>query len=150
MSVRSNRSLPLTLRRSIFVWLLFAAGIGSAISAPQLITQAGTAKTGQSGFDIKSKATAVMLNRQAMAKLKVSDELEISLPNATRYTVVFDRTENHGGEMRSSVGYLKDFGKDFRVILTSGSGGTFGSIRTPEPNAETKRTAARWSGVTAK
>jgi hypothetical protein len=89
-------------------------------------------KNTRSQFDIKSAATPIQLNRAALAKLQKLDEFDFVFPNGSRHTVVFDRIDEHGDGIHSSVGYLRDHGKDFRVIITSGPDGSFGSIRTPE------------------
>ena len=124
--------LIVTLTRTGLFALAFAASIAGAGAAPSLMTPIMGAKNVRSQFDIKSEPTPIMLNRAALAKLKIQDEFEFALPNATRQIIIFDRIEDHGGGIRSSVGYLKDHGKDFRVIITSGPSGSFGSIRTPD------------------
>ena len=122
----------LAFARTFLLSLALATGMTAAMSAPSLMTLNAAGKNARSQFDIKSAATPVQLNRAAMAKLRTLDELEFILPNGISHLIVFDRIEDHGGDIRSSVGYLKNFGKDFRVILTTGPSGTFGSIRTPE------------------
>ena len=121
-----------TLARMFGIALLLATAIGSATAAPSLMTSIIGVNKARTPFDIKSEATPVMLNRAALAKLQQQDEFEVVLPNATRHLIIFDRIEDHGGGIRSSVGYLKEYGKDFRVIITTGPSGTFGSIRTPD------------------
>ncbi|MBL8524949.1 MAG: Ig-like domain repeat protein [Betaproteobacteria bacterium] len=74
----------------------------------------------------------IALNRAAMARLANNDEMELTLPNGVREQIIFDRIEDHGGGIRSSIGYLKDKGKDYRVLITSGPNGSFGSIRTAD------------------
>ena len=117
----------------MLVWLLaLLTGAGTAFAATSLMTPVTGTKALRSNFDIKSQATPVTMSRATLGSLKRGAELDLSLPNGTRHLVVFDRIEDHGGAIRSSVGYLKAHGKDFRVIITTGPGGAFGSIRTPE------------------
>ncbi len=111
----------------VFSETAFAA---QSIFAPDASTTSKNAP--RSKFDIKSKATSILLSRELMNDLKGNEEHEFVFPNETRHVVVFDRIEDHGGGIRSSVGYLKEHGKDYRVIITTGPGGAFGSIRTPE------------------
>jgi hypothetical protein len=113
-----------------FAAFVMPARVQAAVSP--MFTPVATGKVARQQFDVKSAASPIVINRAALARLAVQDELEFVLPNATRYTVVFDRIEDHGGGIQSSVGYLKGRGKDFRVIITSGPSGTFGAITTPE------------------
>ncbi len=78
----------------------------------------------------KSAARAIAIDRMTLDTLAVGGERSIELPGGPA-TIVFDRIDRHGAGIQSSVGYLKDLGKEYRVILTTGPGGTFGSIRTP-------------------
>lgn len=125
-------ALSRTVALTIALALALVASMGNALAAPSLMTPSFAAKVAAPQFDIKSQATPVMLNRAALAYLQKQDELEFLLPDSTRYMIVFDRIDDHGSDIRSSVGYLRDYGKDYRVILTTGPSGTFGSIRTPE------------------
>lgn len=118
--------------RALVLSLAILTGAGTASAAASFMTPVNGTKAVRSQFDIKSKPAPVMLSRATLGSLKNADELELILPNATRHMVIFDRVEDHGGGIRSSVGYLKEHGKDYRVIITTGPGGAFGSIRTPD------------------
>ncbi|MBL0125820.1 MAG: hypothetical protein IPP88_25250 [Betaproteobacteria bacterium] len=118
--------------RTLVLSLAILTGAGTASAAASFMTPVNGTKAVRSQFDIKSKPAPVMLSRATLGSLKNADELELILPNATRHMVIFDRVEDHGGGIRSSVGYLKEHGKDYRVIITTGPGGAFGSIRTPD------------------
>lgn len=78
----------------------------------------------------KSQALPIQLNSSQMFDLPILGEIEINLPTAT-YTAVFERSEQHGDGIATWIGYLKKFGKDYRVIITRGPSGSFGSIRSP-------------------
>ena len=131
ISFFADRSM--TLARTLMLVLALGTNITSAISAPSLMTPGVAGNAARTRFDIKSAAMPILLNRAALDNLQRQDEFELVLPNATRHMIVFDRIEDHGG-IRSSVGFLKDFGKDYRVIITTGPTGSFGSIRTPDTN----------------
>ncbi|MDP2827051.1 MAG: M12 family metallo-peptidase [Sulfuricellaceae bacterium] len=78
-------------------------------------------------------ATPVMLNIADLASLTPNAEVNFTLPgNRGSYTVVYERMEASPGGNISWIGYLKPFGKNFRAILTSGPGGAYGRILTPE------------------
>lgn len=124
--------LSLAVARLPLMALVCGAVMNSAFAAPSLMTPAAGATSARTQFDIKSEAMPIMLNRVALERLQKQDEFELVLPNATRHMIVFDRIEEHGGGMRSSVGYLKGLGTDYRAIITTGPSGTFGSIRTPD------------------
>ena len=128
-------------KKVLAAWsLAIAMGVpATSFAAAPLISPLVSAKSAEaeskalrSAFNIKSKPSPVALSRATVNSLKQDDEHELVFPNATRHVVVFDRIEDHGGGIRSSVGYVKSHGKDYRVIITTGPGGTFGSIRTPE------------------
>ena len=124
--------LRVTFARTLAVALLLATAMSSALAATTLMTPITTAKSARAPFDLKSEVTPVLLNRAALARLEKNAEIELSLPNATQHVIVFDRFEDHGSGIRSSIGYLKEFGNNFRVIITTGPTGAFGSIRTPQ------------------
>ncbi|MEP7156726.1 MAG: M12 family metallo-peptidase, partial [Betaproteobacteria bacterium] len=105
-----------------------------ARAAAPLMAPINGAKNVSSKFDIRSKPAVVAINRAALAALRTNDEVQFTMPDGTQYSVLFDRIEDHGGGIRSTVGYLKQYGKDFRVIITTGPDGTFGSILTPAAN----------------
>ena len=103
-----------------------------AFAAASLISPSAIETVKQTRFDVKSEARAVQFNRRALSEMQKQDELELALPNGSRHVVVFDRIDDHGGGIRSSIGFIKGQSNDYRVILTTGPGGTYGSIRTPE------------------
>ncbi len=128
-------TLRVIFARTLAIALLFATAMSSTLAANaavSLMTPITISKSARAQFDIKSEATPVLLNRAALTRLKKNDEIELTLPNATRHVIMFDRFEDHGNGIRSSIGYLKEFGNNYRVIITTGPDGTFGSIRTPD------------------
>lgn len=78
-------------------------------------------------------ATPVKLNVMELAALSLNNEANFTLPgNRGSYPIVYERTEVAPGNNITWIGYLKPFGKNFRAILTSGPGGAYGRILTPE------------------
>ena len=134
---------PLIVTQILFFALALVISGRNAFAAQNLLTPIIGGNVASPQFEIKSAPTPIMLNRAAMDDLKKNDEFEFVLPNATRHLIVFDRIEDHGGGMRSSVGYLKNLGKDFRTIITTGPGGTFPYHRPPIQRARRFRTGPR-------
>lgn len=74
----------------------------------------------------------IRFNTNALASLPPQGEVQLSLPNGNTYTLVYERSVAHESGNTTWIGYLKNFGNDFRVIITSGSGGSsVGRIQTP-------------------
>ena len=132
MSFTPNRASIACLSLAMF---LLGAAIPARAANPAMAPVA-TGKISKQLFNVKSAATPVNINRGALARLARQDEMDFTMPDGKTYAVVFDRLEDHGGGIHSSIGYLKAHGKDFRVIITAGPSGTFGSIRTPETTFE--------------
>ena len=130
--LRAHRRPPflspaLWLLAALFATLI-AAPAESAV--PSLIGAAPVKRQVRPAFDVKSEALPIALNRAALAAARANDEMELALPDGTREMVVFDRIEDHGGGIKTSVGYVKALGRDYRVLITTGPSGSFGSIRT--------------------
>ena len=77
------------------------------------------------------KGMPVQFNAAAMQNVRSGGEVDITLPNAARYAIVFELAQTHNGGITSWTGYLKEYGKRFRAIITSGPAGTYASIQTP-------------------
>jgi len=63
--------------------------------------------------------------------MRAGDEATIELPSGTRYSVTYDHTESAyaGGEVW--VGYVRGYGKDYPVLISTYAGAVNGSIVTP-------------------
>ncbi|MES2934906.1 MAG: Ig-like domain repeat protein [Pseudomonadota bacterium] len=78
-----------------------------------------------------SPAAVVQFNSAEMHRLAPASEVELTLPNG-KHTIIFERAEQLSGGNANWVGYLKNHGKDYRVLITSGPSGSFGTIKTPD------------------
>jgi len=74
---------------------------------------------------------AMSLNPNAF-NMAPGSSATLSIPGRAAYQIVFERIEFHASGNRTWVGFLKDHGDDFRVFLTTGVGGSSGSINTPD------------------
>ena len=77
------------------------------------------------------RGTPVQFNAAAMQNVRSGGEVDFTLPSAARYTIVFELAQSHGGDITSWTGYLKDYGKRYRALITAGPEGTFARIETP-------------------
>ncbi len=80
---------------------------------------------------ITTQATRVQFNAAQMQHVRSGGEMDFTLPNARRYTIVVELAQTHGDGIASWTGYLKDHGKNYRAIITAGPAGTYASIQTP-------------------
>ena len=117
-----------------FLFLIGTLLAGAAWSAPpQLLTftkQAAVA-AGAPARDVIARARPARFNASAMFALPRGAEVELALPDGSRHPFVFEMQQSHGGGVRSWIGRHRDFGKDYRAIVTSGPAGTFAVFNTP-------------------
>lgn len=76
-------------------------------------------------------AHPVTFNLVALSSLEPGDEVALSVPDHGDYRVTYDGTDAGAGNTSTWVGHLKDYGSEFRVIITSGPDGSMGNILTP-------------------
>lgn len=76
-------------------------------------------------------AWPVQFNAAALARLPLNGEATLSLPGAGDFRVVHDNELAGDLGATTFVGYLKDFGDDFRVTVTYSPAGAQGQILTP-------------------
>ncbi len=74
---------------------------------------------------------AVRFNR-AIADLPPSAKARFSLPRGVSYELVYDSRQDHPSGNVTWSGYLKDYGDDYRAVITFGSEGVSGRILTPD------------------
>lgn len=127
----------------IFCLLALCAISAATAAAPvEMITPIATAKF-RSAADpaalemaqpagIKTGTMPVVFNTNALHTLEVGDEAMLSLPNGKQYALTKLNQTSYPDGSRSWVGYLRDYGKQYLVIATTGEGGTFASITTPD------------------
>jgi hypothetical protein len=73
----------------------------------------------------------VAVDLVGLSDVPVGGDTELTLPEVGTFTLVHDNTL--AGDLGAStfVGYLKDYGDDFRVLITSSPTGSIGSILSP-------------------
>lgn len=76
-------------------------------------------------------AYPVEVNAAALANVPLHGEVNVLLPGAGDFRVVHDGTLPGDLGATTFVGYLKDFGDDFRMIVTYSPSGAQGQIMTP-------------------
>lgn len=70
-------------------------------------------------------------NAAALARVPLKGEVEVTLPGAGKFHVIHDNTLTGDLGATTFVGYLKDFGNDFRMVVTYSPAGAQGQISTP-------------------
>ena len=73
----------------------------------------------------------VRLNR-AIADLPLRAKARFSLPFGVSYELVYDGRQDHPSGNVTWSGYLKEYGDDYRAVITFGEEGTSGRILTPD------------------
>lgn len=76
-------------------------------------------------------ASPVSVNAAGLFAMSVNEQAKLTLPNELPLIVTHDRVEKHPSGNQTWIGYLRDFGKDYRVIITTGDSGSFGRIVLP-------------------
>ena len=73
----------------------------------------------------------VEFNAAALSQVPLAGEVDVSLPGAGNFRVVHDNTLAGDLGATTFVGYLKDYGNDFRMVVTYSASGAQGQISTP-------------------
>jgi len=73
----------------------------------------------------------IEFNAAALAKIPLNSEVKLTLPGNGEYRIVHDATLTGSLGASTFVGYLKDFGDDFRMIVTYSPTSAQGRILTP-------------------
>ncbi|QJR12850.1 hypothetical protein DSM104443_03944 [Usitatibacter rugosus] len=100
--------------------------------APQMVSAAPATKAQRASSSLRSEAHPVKFNATSMKALKHLAEFEVTLPSGAANTFVLDLSQDHGGGISSFVGHHRDLGVNYRAVVTSGPGGTFAFISTPQ------------------
>ena len=87
-------------------------------------------KTAQSAL-VGVGRQAVQFNR-TLNKMPLQGTARFSMTRGGSYDVVFDRRIDHPSGNVTWVGSLKNYGDDYRAMITFGEGGVSGRIVTPE------------------
>ena len=72
------------------------------------------------------------VDAQAALALPIGGEASITLPRLGTLAVVHDRDEKHLDGDVTWVGHFRDYGTDYRVLITSGPKGLAGRISSPD------------------
>lgn len=102
-----------------------SAGQGGKISA-----------AGTRGKSPAKVAYPVSFNTVSMADLKAGDEVALDVAGKGTYPVIYDTTQANDSGSTTWIGHLKDYGDDFRVLITTGPEGSVGNILTPSGELE--------------
>ncbi len=130
--------------------LIAALGLALAMSGlPALAAESGSPATAaDSAVELFSSApsagvqamrghragvgrNAVRLNR-AIVNLPLQAKARFSLPRGVTYELVYDGRQDHPSGNVTWSGYLKDYGDDYRAVITFGDQGASGRILTPD------------------
>jgi hypothetical protein len=88
--------------------------------------------TSRASHSVNSSAQrSVALDAVAFNSMQPGDEASISAPDNVDYTVVFERAASGYGGGKVWVGYLRDFGKHYPVLISLYADRVDGSIATP-------------------
>jgi hypothetical protein len=75
--------------------------------------------------------TSVSINTSDLFALTALSSASLNLPGRPSIPVIHDRVETHHSGNKTWIGYLENFGKNFRVLITTGPAGTSGRITLP-------------------
>ncbi len=127
----AQRTLLTRCRPTLVALALAAAGLPAvaAESSPELFlpeaTGRQTLQAGQAGRE------AIRFN-QTLNRLPQGSTAQFSLPRGVSYKLVFDHSIDHPSGNVTWIGHLKDYGDDYRAVITSGEGGVSGRVLTPD------------------
>jgi len=146
-STMISKSIAMIVHRWLgILLLLWLAGCGSQTSpvTPQSVTPSQAPMTlfvsPLDKLTVLPRAVAaypsqstrfVVLNINAL-DIPLHQDVELTTPDNISYTSIFERRTQHTNGDVSLIGYLRDFGQSYRVMLTSGAAGMFGQVQTPD------------------
>src|SRR5688572_19395535 len=125
--------MPRPFCRLISRLLLAAVALAAplAFAKPPMVLPYDGPRGEQPRADFQSEGHAVKFNLGAIRGLKPGDEVELTLPDGTVHTIVFDKLQDHEPGITSFIGYYQGTPDRLRTVITTGPGGSFGVIRTP-------------------
>ena len=101
-------------------------------SIPQALLVHKLDPNSQSGRNKPAEVSyPVDFNAAALSSVPLNGEVEVSLPGAGSFRVVHDNTLPGDMGATTFVGYLKDFGNDYRMVVTYSPSGAQGQVLTP-------------------
>ena len=127
VSLSFKTSLPASALAAFLCFFLLSA----KASPPALLVSAG-AMPAAGAPPGTGDSTPVAFNAQAALALPIGGEASITLPRLGTLAVVHDRDEKHLDGDVTWVGHFRDYGTDYRVLITSGPKGLAGRISSPD------------------
>ncbi len=100
-----------------------------------IFTVAKNTTNGRKSFPGETAAKVahpISLNLAELVNVAPNSEVALNLPGVGRMSVVFERSEATESGNTNWIGYLRDWGTDYRIIMTYGVDGAFGRILTPD------------------
>ncbi len=123
--------LPRRLLAYASVALATLIGFPAAAAGPQLLRPSTLAAPKAGAPKVAVPGIPVEFNAREMLALRHGDEVQLTLPNGVTHDYIFELAQRHGGDVASWVGRHKELGKEHRVIITNGPGGSYGILSTP-------------------
>lgn len=71
------------------------------------------------------------LDYHKLLTAKPNTEMTLNLPEIGKTALVYEKSEQTESGNTNFIGYLRDYGTDYRAIVTYGTGGAVGKISTP-------------------
>ncbi len=121
-----------------------AGETGTLAGLPRLLQARDAAPGSTQGAKVSSAGTQrpakvaypVDFNVVPMSNLTAGDEVALDVTGKGTYPVVYEGTQANDSGSTTWVGHLKDYGDDFRVLITTGPEGSVGNILTPSGELE--------------
>jgi hypothetical protein len=105
----------------------------AAVAAPPLLVpHEGPVAKAEGPRPFKSEGRRVHFNLHGLQDLRPGDEVELRLPDGKVHALVFDVLKDEGNGIVTWVGHHKGSTDKLRAIVTTGPGGSFGRIVTPD------------------
>ncbi len=125
-------SLPARMARLLALALALAI-LPAAAAVPQLLRPLPSAPAPKAALaKIEAPGIPVALNTSELKGMRAGDEVQLTLPTGIAHDYVFDLVQDHGNGIVSWVGRHKSLGKQHRIVITTGPGGSYATISTPE------------------
>lgn len=127
------------------LWLAQEGVAGADVAAlPRVFKQVSRSSAALAQKPTKA-AYPVQFDLVAMSQLEPGAEVALDIPGQGSHRVVYEESRNNDSGSVSWVGYLKDYGNDFRVLITSDGNASVGNIFTPSGEYElTQDSNGQW------
>jgi len=127
----AQRTLLTRCRPTLIALALAVAGLPAvaAESSPELFLPEAT---GHQALQADQAGREAIRFNRALNRLPQGSTAQFSLPRGVSYELIFDHSIDHPSGNVTWIGHLKDYGDDYRAVITSGEGGVSGRVLTPE------------------